>query len=153
LTARTVLEHGDEGKGGQAAGLDISTVQSSLWVLLARLAAFLAHGFAFQFDTVGVVHQTVQNAVGDSRVPDQNFAAHPAQPGARRPRLRFGTVGRIVPVKDHATLMCAFARIAGTFPESELHVLGYGVLEEATRTLAETNRRATAQRNLREAVL
>jgi glycosyltransferase involved in cell wall biosynthesis len=71
-------------------------------------------------------------------IPVRNFAAHPAQPGARRPRLRFGTVGRIVPVKDHATLMCAFARIAGTFPESELHILGYGVLEEATRTLAES---------------
>jgi hypothetical protein len=39
-------------------------------VLLTWLALFLAHGFAFEFDPVGVVHQAVQNAVGNGWVPD-----------------------------------------------------------------------------------
>jgi glycosyltransferase involved in cell wall biosynthesis len=69
-------------------------------------------------------------------IPVKTFAAHPAAPGSRKDRLRFGTVGRMAPVKDHATLVRAFASIAGRLPASELHIVGYGPLEEETRALA-----------------
>ncbi len=70
-------------------------------------------------------------------IPIASFAAAQAAPGSRRPCFRFGTVGRMVPVKDHATLVRAFAAIAGRFPESELHIVGYGTLAEATQQLAD----------------
>src|SRR6185295_6955148 len=54
-------------------------------------------------------------------IPVRPFAGRPATPGARAPRFRFGTVGRMVPVKDHATLLQAFAAIAARIPGSELH--------------------------------
>ena len=38
---------------------------------LARLTStFLAHRFTAEFDSVGIVHQPVENAVGDGRIPD-----------------------------------------------------------------------------------
>lgn len=71
-------------------------------------------------------------------IPTASFAARPARPGAQPGRLRLGTVGRMAPVKDHATLLRAFASIAGRLPGSELHIVGYGPLEEETRALAES---------------
>lgn len=43
-----------------------------------------------------------------------------------RPALRFGAVGRFAPVKDHVTLIDAFARVVAAFPEAELHIAGDG---------------------------
>jgi len=64
------------------------------------------------------------------------FAAAPAAPGGTPGRLRFGTVGRMVAVKDHATLLRAFASILPDYPAAELHIVGYGALEQDTRRLA-----------------
>ncbi len=54
------------------------------------------------------------------------FAALPAAPGSRRPAFRFGTVGRLVPEKDHDTLIRAFARARRQVPAAELHIMGEG---------------------------
>jgi glycosyltransferase involved in cell wall biosynthesis len=69
-------------------------------------------------------------------IPLTAFQATPARPGSRRPRIRFGTVGRMVPVKDHAMLVKAFALVSERLPQSELHIVGYGALQEATQALA-----------------
>lgn len=74
-------------------------------------------------------------AVIPNGIRTEHFTAAPAAPGERHPRVRFGTVGRMVAVKDHATLLRAFARLAGRLPAAELHLLGCGELREATEQL------------------
>jgi glycosyltransferase involved in cell wall biosynthesis len=44
-------------------------------------------------------------------------------------------VGRLIPQKDHATLLRAFARVHVRHPEARLAILGSGPLEGATRSL------------------
>jgi glycosyltransferase involved in cell wall biosynthesis len=63
-------------------------------------------------------------------IPLAPFLAHPASPGARRPRIRFGTIGRLVPAKGHSILLDAFARVRQAAPEAELSIYGYGALQE-----------------------
>lgn len=56
----------------------------------------------------------------------ERFSSRPTLPGSCLPALRFGTVGRLVPVKDHVTLIDAFARVVSTWPQAELHIAGDG---------------------------
>ena len=42
----------------------------SFLLLVLRRIAFLAHGLAAHFDAVGVVNQTVQDAIGDGGIAD-----------------------------------------------------------------------------------
>jgi len=63
-------------------------------------------------------------------IPLAPFLAHPASPGARRPRIRFGTIGRLVPAKGHSILLEAFAQVRQLAPEAELSIYGYGDLQE-----------------------
>jgi len=67
-------------------------------------------------------------------IPLSPFLAHAATPGARRPRIRFGTIGRLVPAKGHAILLDAFARVRQAAPEAELSIYGYGDLQENLST-------------------
>jgi len=69
-------------------------------------------------------------------IPVAPFVAHTASPGSRRPRIRFGTVGRIVPIKDHASLLRAFSTVAKKLPECELRLVGYGPLQPEIERLA-----------------
>ena len=62
-------------------------------------------------------------------IPLDPFRDRPASPCARLPRLRFGTIGRLVPAKGHTVLIDAFARIAARLPHADLHIFGYGALE------------------------
>jgi len=71
-------------------------------------------------------------------IPLEPFAARTASPGsqllANTPtRIRFGTIGRLVPAKGHSVLIDAFSQIAGRLPEAELHIFGYGALESELR--------------------
>jgi glycosyltransferase involved in cell wall biosynthesis len=52
----------------------------------------------------------------------------PATPDSARPRIRFGTVGRLVPVKAHRILIDAFATLLQRVPEAELTIAGQGPL-------------------------
>ena len=65
----------------------------------------------------------------------EKFSAHPAHPAARLPRFRVGSVGRLVPAKDHVTLIRAFALVAVAMPDAELHILGDG---PCRRTISQT---------------
>jgi len=64
-------------------------------------------------------------------MPLAPFLAQPASPGSRRPRIRFGTIGRLVPAKGHAVLLDAFARVVREAPDAELSVFGYGDLHDS----------------------
>jgi len=55
----------------------------------------------------------------------QNFRANP---GSQRPKIRFGTVGRLAAVKDHRTLIQAFRDVLKAIPCAELHIAGDGPL-------------------------
>lgn len=50
----------------------------------------------------------------------------PPSPGAQG--LVFGIVGRLVPIKDHASLLNAFKILLGSHPSSKLRILGDGPL-------------------------
>lgn len=63
-------------------------------------------------------------------VPLEKFLAHPAAPGSLSSRIRFGTVGRMVPAKAHSILLEAFALLAPRVPHAELCIVGYGPLYE-----------------------
>jgi glycosyltransferase involved in cell wall biosynthesis len=65
--------------------------------------------------------------------PLDRFECCPARPGSAHPRIRFGTASRMVPVKDHFTLLAAFARAARSLPHAELHVAGDGPLYSRIR--------------------
>jgi glycosyltransferase involved in cell wall biosynthesis len=90
---------------------------------------------------VFVSEQSRKFVVSQGRVPDsktsvifngiqvEKFLSTPALPGAARPLLRFGTVGRMVPAKGHATLIDAFALLAARVPTAQLRIVGDGPLE------------------------
>lgn len=56
------------------------------------------------------------------------FLACPAAPASVLPRIRFGTVGRMLPVKGHAVLLEAFAMLVQRLPAAELRIVGGGIL-------------------------
>jgi glycosyltransferase involved in cell wall biosynthesis len=56
----------------------------------------------------------------------EKFSRSQARPTAGLPRFRFGAVGRLVPAKDHITLVRAFATVSKEMPNAELHILGDG---------------------------
>ncbi len=62
-------------------------------------------------------------------IPLAPFLTHPASPGSRRPRIRLGAIGRLVPAKGHAILIEAFARALQSAPSAELSIYGYGDLQ------------------------
>jgi glycosyltransferase involved in cell wall biosynthesis len=66
-------------------------------------------------------------------IPLDRFLANPASPGGALPRIRFGTIGRLVPAKGHSVLIDAFSRVAGRLPHAGLRIFGYGPLESELR--------------------
>ena len=58
------------------------------------------------------------------------FLAHPASPNSASPGIRFGAVGRLLPVKGHSILLQAFAQVLRRLPEAELRIVGGGPLFE-----------------------
>jgi glycosyltransferase involved in cell wall biosynthesis len=67
-----------------------------------------------------------------------NVEKFPAHPAARLRRFRVGSVGRLVPAKDHVTLIRSFALVAAAMPDAELHILGDGPCREAISQTAES---------------
>ena len=62
-------------------------------------------------------------------IPVEKFQAFRADPGSRRPKLRFGTIGRLVKAKAHPDLLEAFRLIAAELPDAELDIWGHGELQ------------------------
>jgi len=74
----------------------------------------------------------------------ERFLNVPAHPGSAFPRVRFGIAARLVPEKDHFTLLRAFAAVVNDVPGAELQIAGDGPLrarlEGFTRELNLANR-------------
>jgi glycosyltransferase involved in cell wall biosynthesis len=70
-------------------------------------------------------------------IPVAKFAARSAEPGAQWPRIRIGTVARLVDVKDQATLIRAFYIVQQNYPYAELHFLGDGPLKKNLELLSQ----------------
>ena len=68
----------------------------------------------------------------------EKFLDRPAHPAVRLPLFRVGCVGRLVPAKDHVTLIRAFSLVARVMPEAELHILGEGPCRAAISQTAES---------------
>lgn len=68
----------------------------------------------------------------------EKFSARPAHPAAALPLFRVGCVGRLVPAKDHVTLIRAFALVIAVMPEAELHILGDGPCRAGISQTAES---------------
>jgi glycosyltransferase involved in cell wall biosynthesis len=72
------------------------------------------------------------------------FTSHPAHPTAALPTFRIGSVGRLVPAKDHVTLIRSFAIVSAVMPKAELHILGDGpcraAISQTAESLGVTNR-------------
>ena len=62
-------------------------------------------------------------------IPVETFQAFRATPGTRKPKVRFGTIGRLVKAKAHHDLVEAFGMIASELPDAELEIWGYGALQ------------------------
>jgi glycosyltransferase involved in cell wall biosynthesis len=68
----------------------------------------------------------------------EKFMARPAHPATRFSRFRVGCVGRLVPAKDHLTLIRSFAFVTSAMPEAELHILGEGPCRASISQVAES---------------
>ena len=66
------------------------------------------------------------------------FTSRPAHPTSARPTFRIGSVGRLVPAKDHVTLIRSFAKVSAAIPTAELHILGDGPCRLAMSQTAES---------------
>ena len=64
-------------------------------------------------------------------IPVGRFQAFRAAPGAARPAVRFGSIGRLVKAKGHDHLLAAFALVAAENACAELHIWGDGELRSA----------------------
>lgn len=64
-------------------------------------------------------------------IPLERFAPRTVPVASHWPALRFGTLGRMVPVKGHSILLQAFARIAPELPAATLSITGGGELQKA----------------------
>lgn len=115
-------------------------------LLLARLADRINAVCAFSADALAVKDgfpreriEIIPNGI-DLAEYDQASAASDLPAGRRF----ITTIARFHPVKDHATLIRAFARIAGRFPDVDLLLAGEGPLkhdlESLTATLRVTDR-------------
>jgi len=72
--------------------------------------------------------------VQENGIPQERFLAVP--PRQRHEATIFGTVGRLVPVKDHTNLLTAFATLYRHHPGCRLRLLGSGPLETDLAALA-----------------
>jgi glycosyltransferase involved in cell wall biosynthesis len=60
----------------------------------------------------------------------ERYLEAPANPGGASPRIRFGIAARLVPAKDHFTLLRAFAAVVQEIPQAELAIAGDGPLRK-----------------------
>lgn len=107
-----------------------------------RRAARFTDAIAFVSDAAqssivrGLNLTKVRTVVVLNGIPLESYLKNSAAPLFVRPRLRFGTLGRMVPEKAHDLLIDAFRSVLRAFPEAELRIAGGGTLYEALRAQA-----------------
>lgn len=98
----------------------------------SRLAERLAREVGFDLRRI----HTIRNGVNLERFGPALRADGRRALGLREEAIAIGTVGRLVEVKDHATLLRAFARVADSDSRPVLFVAGEGPLGTALREQA-----------------
>jgi glycosyltransferase involved in cell wall biosynthesis len=78
----------------------------------------------------------LKSAVVTNGIELSAFLEKPAAPMSTSPRIRFGAVGRMVPVKAHSILIDAFVELGRNLPGAELRIVGGGPLEEKLKEQA-----------------
>jgi glycosyltransferase involved in cell wall biosynthesis len=86
------------------------------------------HSSVLKYQKASVIHNGIAL---------REFLLRPARPGSVHPRIRFGTIGRFVPVKGHCVLIDAFARVAALRPDAQLRIAGQGPLESDLKSQVE----------------
>ena len=79
-------------------------------------------------------HKLVTIHYGLDELPSAPSEVTPAETGLPTDVTLVLAVGRLIEQKDHATLLDAFARVYREHGDARLAILGWGRLEEATRT-------------------
>jgi sugar transferase (PEP-CTERM/EpsH1 system associated) len=123
-------EHGRETPGGSASDRRRDRMRRLAFRFVDRIVVVSSHLERWARDEIGIRPQRtvlIRNGVDTSRF----------QPPADRERLRrtrgygpedivIGAVGRLCPVKDHATLIAAFERVLRREPAARLLLVGEG---------------------------
>lgn len=101
--------------------------------LTSRVVFVSRHSQAFYIDN-GIIPASISSVIVNG-IPQLAYEERAACPGARLPRLRFGNIARMVPVKGQATLIEAFSRIAPELPGAELVIVGGGDLHSGLEAM------------------
>jgi glycosyltransferase involved in cell wall biosynthesis len=99
---------------------------------VVTVSAETAIQFSAKFERYRNKFHVIRNGI-----PVEKFAAQSAYPGSEWPRIRIGTVARLVDVKDQATLLRAFRIVRENYPGVELHLLGDGPLRKTLELQSE----------------
>ena len=96
---------------------------------LTHAIVFVAESLRRHFTGCGIAPPAKSEVISNG-IPVEVFQAFRARPGSANPRIRFGTMGRLVAAKAHGDLLDAFAIVARQLPAAGLSIWGYGVLRE-----------------------
>jgi glycosyltransferase involved in cell wall biosynthesis len=106
---------------------------------LTSASVFVCEAGRRHFIEQGVVAERKSSVILNG-IPLEPFQARRARAGSALPRIRFGTIGRLVKAKAHTDLVDAFALLAPELLGAELHLWGDGELREAvTARIAAAN--------------
>jgi sugar transferase (PEP-CTERM/EpsH1 system associated) len=128
---RTVIhgEHGREAEDPEGHDRRRNRLRRALGPLVTRFVAVSADLAAWLVDTVGIRRDkvvTIHNGVDTDRFRPGDGAEAREALGVSADALVVGAVGRLDPVKDHAGLIDAFARVVEGTPHAALLVAGDG---------------------------
>lgn len=108
--------------------LEAAVLISRRWKLVgvSRAVTAYLHNRVFAFNARNTV--TINNAIDIDRAKSIMLSAEEAKAALGIPegRLVVGCIGRLVPVKGHATLIAAFSRIVGDYPDALVAIIGEG---------------------------
>lgn len=127
--------------------LSVSTIHGTSTLEIQKWARVLFSGSCHLTDRIVLVCRQVQEefcrrfqafrnrtATIPNGIDVSELISIPPRPSSKE--FVFGTVGRLVPVKDHHTLLVAFAKLRERFPFCNLQILGSGELQEELRMFA-----------------
>lgn len=142
LAGVRAVVHGEHGREeADPRGLDRrrNRIRRALALMVDRFVTVSDDLHRWMVETVRIPPRkirTIHNGVDTQRFSDQERDAARRALGVDEGARVIGTVGRLDPVKDQATLIRAFAGIAAAHPEAVLVIVGAGPCRPALDTLA-----------------
>lgn len=135
IAKRPVVVNSWHGIGSLVQDRRLARIYRSMLPLTDRLVAVSDHTRTWleQHLPASPAITTIRNGI---RL--EPFRTNAARPGNVRPIVRFGTVGRMVPIKNQKMLLTAFANIYTRFRSAELHIAGDGPLRQELQDTAKS---------------